>query len=63
MNQEAPREASVIRKLLESMKQQVMTLGRYSTVCVVALGTFEIHTGHRELGCVYPQVRIDWRLL
>lgn len=64
MNQEAPSEASVRRKLSESMKQQVMTLGRYSTVCMVALGTLEIHTGHRQLGCAYnPQVRIAWRLL
>lgn len=55
MNQEAPNEASVRRKLSESMKEQVRTLGRYSTVCLVALGILEICTGHRKLGCVYTR--------
>lgn len=53
MSQKAPSEASVRRKLSESIKEQVMTLGRYSTVHLVALGTLEIRTGLRELGCVY----------
>lgn len=35
---------------------------RYSPL--VALGTLEIHTGHKELGCVSTSpVRIAWRLL
>lgn len=53
MNQEAPSEASVRRKLSESVKEKVRTLGSYSTVCLVALGIPEICTGPRELGCVY----------
>lgn len=38
-----------------------MTLG---IAHLVALGTLEIHTGHKEMGCASTSpVRIAWRLL